>query len=270
MKKLMIFRFSLLILLVLITGVAIFAMRMGYVNLNPHGLCPYSIVCFGIPTWRGFFTSNPFIITSIVGLSILVLTPFLGRLFCGWLCPLGAIQEVLYKLTNGKAKGKGKKVFSDRWHKGLKLLKYFVLLMNLVLAYFLIQGLYMNACPVIALANIGNYLIPGAIILFLFIISSVFIERFFCRYLCPYGALMSLLLKLGNFFKIPRIMLSINKNKCVNCELCSGNCPMQIDVDKDAKVSDTDCILCQRCKEKCPRQCIDCEFCNERVENEKK
>lgn len=270
MKKLMLFRFSLLVLLVLATGGVIFVMRMGYLNINPHGLCPYSAVCFGIPTWREFFTSNPFIIGSSVGLIILALTPFLGRVFCGWLCPLGAIQEVLFRITNGKPKGNAKASVSDKWHKRLKYVKYIVLLMNIAFAFLLIQALYMNLCPVIAFSNIGNYLIISAITLFVFVISSLFIERFACRYLCPYGALMSLLLKLGNFLKIPRFMLTVNKEQCVNCSLCSSNCPMQIYVDKQLKVKDIDCILCQRCKAKCPRQGIGCEFCDERENNENK
>jgi len=127
----------------------------------------------------------------------------------------------------------------------------------------------MNACPVIAFANIGTYLIISAVILFIFVVGSLFVERLGCRYLCPYGALMSLLLKVGNILKIPRLLLSINKEMCVNCELCSGSCPMQIDVDKESKVTDTECILCQRCKEKCPRQGIGCEFCSDRGKNEK-
>ena len=266
----MIFRFSLLVLLVLSTGGAIFMMRMGYLNINPHSLCPYSGVCFGIPTWQGFFTSNPFIIGSSIGLIILILTPLIGRMFCGWLCPLGAIQEVLYRITNPQKKGKAKPVISKKWHNRLTNIKYLVLLMNVVFAYFLIQGLYMNACPVIAFANIGNYLIISTIILFIFGVTSLFVERFFCRYLCPYGALMSLLLKLGNILKIPRLMISINKEKCVCCGLCSRNCPMQIDVYNDSKVKDLECILCQRCKEKCPTKGIGCEFCNEREKNEKK
>ncbi len=269
MKKLMIFRFALLVLITLATGTAILLMRMGVININPHGLCPYSFVCFGIPTLKGFFTSNPFIIGSAIGLLILLLTPLTGRLFCGWLCPLGAIQEVLYRVTNPKKKGKIKAVISDKWHKRLKYLKYFILLMNIVFAYFLIQWIYMNACPVIAFANIGNFFIISAIILFIFVVGSVFIERFACRYLCPYGALMNILLKVSNFLKIPRVMLKINKEMCVNCELCSGNCPMQIAVDEKPKVIDSECILCQRCREKCPRKGIGCDFCNEREKNEK-
>ena len=81
---------------------------------------------------------------------------------------------------------------------------------------------------------------------------------------------MSLLLKVGNFLKIPRLMLRIDKERCVNCDLCSGNCPMQIDVDEKAKVTNTECMLCQRCKVKCPRNCIDCTLCNERENNEQK
>ncbi len=268
MKKLMAFRFSLLILLVIASGVAIFAMRMINLNVNPHGLCPYSFVCFGIPSWKGFFASNPFVIASSVGLAILVLTPFLGRLFCGWLCPLGAIQEVLFRLTNGKPKGKVKPNISETWHKRLSFFKYLVLFMNVILAFFLVQALYMNACPVIALSNIGNYLVIGAITLFIFVVSSLFVERFYCRYFCPLGALMNLIIKLGNFLKIPRIMIKVNKEKCVNCKLCSSNCPMQIDVERDSKVTDSDCILCQRCKTKCPVDTIDCSFCNEREKNE--
>lgn len=265
----MIIRFILLVLLVLSTGATILISRIGVLNANPHALCPYSFICFGIPTLRGFFTSNPFIISSVVGLIILISTLFLGRLFCGWLCPLGAIQEVLHKLTNGKIKGKAKPLISDKCHNRLKYFKYIVLLINIAFAYYLIQALYMNGCPVIALANIGNYLLISGIVIFIILTLSLFIERIWCRYFCPYGALMSLVMKIGNVLKIPRLMLKINKEKCVTCELCSSNCPMQIDVDKNSKVIDSECILCQRCKYKCPLNGIDCEFCKEQTTNEK-
>ncbi|MBI9032755.1 4Fe-4S binding protein [bacterium] len=262
MKKLMIFRFTLLILITLVTGLGIFLTRMNYLKVNPHVLCPYSFICFGIPALQGFFSRNPVIIGSIVGAIILLLTPVLGRWFCGWLCPLGAIQEIFYKLTNGKSKGKVKPLISDNWDKRLKLIKYFVLLGNIFFAYFLIQALYMKACPLVALANLGNYLLVSSIVFFIIMISSLFVERIWCRYFCPYGALMSLLLLLGNLLRIPRIMLKVNKSMCVDCGLCSANCPMQIKVEDKNQVSNSECILCQRCKAKCPRQGIDCEFCN--------
>lgn len=270
MKKVMLIRFSILSLVILASVTALVLERFGVWGINPHGLCPYSFVCFGLPTLRGFFTANPFIIATLLGLIILFLTVFLGRIFCGWLCPLGAIQELLYRISNGAQKGKKKYLLTAKWDKKLKFFKYFILLMNIVLASLLFQAIYMAACPVIALANIGNYILISAIILSAFLIASVFVERFACRYLCPYGALMSIILKISNKIKLPRLMLKINKDMCVNCELCSSNCPMQIDVDEKVKVTDSDCIMCFRCKAKCPLKGIDCEFCNERDGYEKK
>lgn len=268
MKKIMIIRFSVLVMLTLLVATAIVLERLGVYNLNPHGLCPYSLVCFGIPTWRGLFSANPFIIASVLGALILLVTPFLGRIFCGWLCPLGAIQEVLYRITNKRRKGKIKPAVSAKVDKVLKNLKYVILLVNIIFAVLLIQALYMNACPLIAFANIGNYLKISAIVLFIFLLSSIFVERFGCKYLCPYGAAMSLILKVANYLKLPRLMLRINKAMCVNCELCSSNCPMQIPVEDKASVIDSDCILCLRCKQKCPRNGIDCAYCNENKEKE--
>ncbi len=264
MKKVMLIRILILAFIALASFTAIALERFGVININPHSLCPYSLICFGIPSLRGFFSANPFYIATLIGLIILGLSPFLGRIFCGWICPIGAIQEVLYRLGNGQLKGRKKYLIRAKWDKILKKLKYLVLVMNIILATLLIQALYMAACPVIALANIATYLIISAIILFVFLLASLFIERFACRYLCPFGAMMSLMLKLGNKLKIPRLMLKINKEMCVNCELCSSNCPMQIDVDEKSKVADSECIMCFRCKAKCPRKGIDCEFCNDK------
>lgn len=264
----MIVRFSILSFIVLITFIAIVLEGLGIISLNPHGLCPYSLVCFGLPSLRNLFTANPFVISTIIGLSLLILTPFIGRLFCGWLCPMGAIQELLYRLSNGKLKGRKKYLISTKWDRILKSLKYGILALNIVLATLLIQALYMNACPVMAIANIGSYLKISAIVLLLFLTASLFIERFACRYLCPFGAMMSILLKISNKLKIPRLMIKVNKEMCVNCDLCSSNCPMQIRVDEKSKVTDSDCIMCFRCKAKCPRKGIDCQYCNEEDKHE--
>lgn len=260
MKRVSSVRLIVQVLLIGLSGVLIYLMNSGSSHISPHGVCPYSFVCFGVPTLASRLASNPFIFASLAGAVILLSTLVLGRAFCGWVCPVGAIQEFIYK-ANGKQRNNKRPLISKKRHDRLKYLKYLVLIMNLVLAYHLIQFLYMNLCPVIALSNIGKPVIISSATLALFILSSLFVERFFCKYLCPLAAVMNITQFLGKFLRIPRRKVTIDKSKCLNCSLCSKNCPMQIAVEAKSEVDDVECIMCQRCHQACPVQIVNSEYC---------
>jgi polyferredoxin len=86
------------------------------------------------------------------------------------------------------------------------------------------------------------------IIFILFIILIFIIERGWCRYFCPIGAI------LAPFNKISLIHVSVNKDECIHCNICSSVCPMGIDVPNMYR--DPECILCGKCVEKCPKNVI--------------
>ncbi len=220
-------------------------------GLNLHRLCPYSVVCFGVSSFIGKLSISPFMIAFIASSIILLLTLFLGRFFCGWLCPLGTIQEFLFKI--GKKKKLSNQNKYDSFHRIMSKVKYLILLAHIVLAYNMVNYIFINKCPIIAVANFK--LLGGiAVNVILILLASLFIERFFCRYICPYAALMNIMQFIGKVLRIPRLKITVNKEACVDCKICNKSCPMQIDISKKAVINDPNCIICGRCKTACPKE----------------
>jgi NAD-dependent dihydropyrimidine dehydrogenase PreA subunit len=88
----------------------------------------------------------------------------------------------------------------------------------------------------------------GVILLLVTVIGSVLYDRFFCKYLCPMGALYGIIGKFSPF-KVSR-----NENTCINCGMCSKVCPVNIDVAKSKDVTSAECLNCQICVLKCPKE----------------
>ena len=178
----------------------------------------------------------------------------LGRIICGFLCPFGFIQDLLYKI-------KTKKIKKNKITKKLTYLKYiilviFVIIMPLVFfvpgfcKYICPQGILIGGYPLVFLnEEIKNMVGPlfnlKTIILILVIIISIFIYRVFCRFLCPLGAIYSL------FNKHSLFGMSVNNRKCIECNKCVNICKMDIE-----KVGDRECIACTECINICPEKVI--------------
>ena len=168
----------------------------------------------------------------------LVATVAFGRFFCGYVCPFGAISELLH-LRKFRIK------IPEKWDKPFRFIKYAVL--GFLVIRVLVSGeAVTDLTPFKALFTFGgewiNWLLTG-----LFIVLSVFFYRPFCKYLCPYGAIMAVLTRFS--------LLRIKAGKtCVDCRLCSGNCSMGAMGD-DIKTSG-ECILCGECCTNCPRESL--------------
>lgn len=197
-------------------------------------------------------TTTPAYIFGIIILFGLLL----GRTICGWLCPVGLGQELLYKIKTPKVKkNKVTRVFS--------YLKYVILLVLVVIVplTFAIPGFCEYICPAGTfegglglLANpenegwlsmLGPLFTWKFMVLVAVILGSIFFFRFFCRFLCPLGAIY------GFFSKIALLGVKIDQNKCTDCGLCVGVCKMDI-----KKVGDHECIHCGACVSVCPAKAI--------------
>lgn len=180
-----------------------------------------------------------------------VLSVLIGRFFCGWLCAFGTFNDYVY-LISGKIFKKKFKIARSVDEK-FKYLKYVVLICIIIFIWTFNLSPKYNINPWDAFAQlpqIGTVApqIPIAFILLALItIGAMFIERFFCRYLCPLGAILSIFSK----FKI----MSISKpsEKCGNCQLCTRNCPMGINLSKIETVDSGECISCFKCVDVCHR-----------------
>ena len=212
----------------------------------------------------GIITSiagGSFVLSENIGRIILILGVFLitlvwGRFFCGFICSFGAMQDLLNsigKLIPFKIKVPEK---ADKW---LKLLKYALLAFvavgvwgfsvtgDTVWSPWTVFGVYSSFS---GWSSLKYFLTLGGVFLLLIIIGSLFIERFFCRYLCPLGALFSLVSR----FRI--YSLKRKPDKCGNCKLCTSKCSMGIPLYKYEKVRSGECINCMKCTSVCPNENI--------------
>lgn len=223
-----------------------------------HALCPYGgLESLYTLLGSGTFIQKVFSGTMVLFVLTIVLAILFRRSFCGLLCPFGALQEFLALL--------GKKIFKKQFKIPSKLdyylryTKYVVLIITIFYAWKT-AGLWMSPYdPWAAYAHlsegltslIGENLI-GFILLLVTIIGSIIYDRFFCKYLCPMGAIYGLISKISPH-KIVR-----NEDKCIGCNLCTKNCPMNIDVANSKNITSMECIDCQICVLSCPQEgCIE-------------
>ncbi|MCJ7687911.1 MAG: 4Fe-4S binding protein, partial [Clostridiaceae bacterium] len=193
----------------------------------------------------------------------LLITILLGRFFCGWMCAFGTFNDFIYMIS--------KNVFKVKFKMNAKvdsILKYFKYVILLFIVYFMWtvgSKLFDNSSPWDAFAQIPQFsqAVPdyalGFLILVFIIIGAIFIERFFCRYLCPLGAVFAITSKM-RLFKIDK-----PSAKCGECRICTKNCPMGIKLYKNEKVNNGECINCLRCTEVCPRKNAQASFGNTKI-----
>lgn len=195
----------------------------------------------------------------IVGFLIMV-GAICGRFVCGWLCPFGLLQDLLYKIPFVK---KMKKLPGDKWLKHLRyvILALFVVILPLFVLdiigqgspwfceYICPSGTFMAGIPLVLL-NPG---IRGAIgwlfnwkllLLIVFVVLSVIVYRPFCRYVCPLGAIY------GPFNKFALYRYSVDKTKCTDCGACQRAC--KLDIPVLINPNSTECIRCGDCRRACP------------------
>lgn len=196
-------------------------------------------------------------------ISILPITIIFGRFFCGWICAFGSYNDFIYLIS--------KKVFktnfkvSDKIDKMLKYTKYVLLIFIAVFIWTQGNDLFNNSSPWDAFAQMPDllqvfqYYAIGLVLLVLISIGAFFIERFFCRYLCPLGAIFTILSKLR--------IIKIQKptDKCGKCRICTNNCSMGIDLYKMDKVDNGECIYCFKCLDVCPRKNTQVTIAEEKV-----
>jgi len=225
----------------------------GGVSPSIHALCPYgALETFYSLVFGGTFLQKIFSGTMILLGITLVLAIIFRRSFCGLICPFGTLQEFFGIV--------GRKIFHKRFimpskiDKPLRYLKYVILVVTIYFAWKT-AGLWMDPYdPWAAYGHISagyeslitEYLI-GLITLVIILVGSMLYDRFFCKYLCPMGAVYGIVSKISPS-KIVR-----NKDKCINCNLCSKSCPMNIDVATADSVTSTECISCQACVLSCPK-----------------
>ena len=185
-------------------------------------------------------------------------TILLGRFFCGFFCSFGAMQDLMWSIS-GKTFGHRIKV-SENADRVLKYFKYVFLIFIIVFVWLLgvvtidsgwdpwaVFGMYFTVTKFTSITDFSGLISIGGALLLVIIIGSLFFERFFCRYICPMGAIYAIVSKVRPF-KIKK-----NREGCGACRICTNNCTMGIPLYQTDKVSSGECIDCFKFADACPR-----------------
>jgi ferredoxin len=213
-------------------------------------LCPFG----GLETLYSLLTGEGFIKRTAVS-SVILLVGMLAmavvyrRSFCGTICPLGTLQGIF-----GAA---GRKLFKRRFtvprfiDRPARYLKYVVLVVFAVWTWQAAELVLRPYDPWAAFAHLtSDELIAtnavGLGVLVVSLLGSLVYDRFFCKYLCPAGALLALISKFS--------ILNIRReaHACTSCGLCDKACMMNVEVATCDTVTSAECISCNECVNACP------------------
>ncbi len=185
-------------------------------------------------------------------IAFILMSWLLRKSFCGWLCPVGTVSEWLWRM--------GKNTFKRNWilprwlDLTLRPLKY------LLMSFFLYAVATMPADAIqaflagpygmvadVKMLNFFRYMSTAvAVVLGVFSIASIFVQNFWCRYLCPYGAF------LGLFSLASPVVIRRKPETCIECEKCARQCPSLLPVDTLLTVKSVECTACLICVAACP------------------
>ena len=240
-------------ILIFITYIAIAHQLQGVMGAPPiHAFCPFG----GLASLFNFVSQGTYIhkifpATMVLFGSTVVMAILLGRGFCGWICPLGLLQEFFTYI--GRKLNIKQNRMPARLDGVLKYLKYVGLIVIIYFSWKTGSLVFNNYDPWAAYAHIpegfgelyDEFLI-GTIFLVVGVVGSLWVPQNWCRYFCPMGAFLGILSKIS-LTKIVR-----NRDICTNCKLCSKVCPVALDVSEKEVVSKSECYQCGDCLAICP------------------
>lgn len=222
--------------------------------------CPGAVGACPLGSLQGSFSADRSTLYYVGGI-LLLYSIFFGRMICGWFCPFGLIQDLVYKIKTPKLK-------KNKVTRVLSYLKYVILVFFVFIVPIMYAfrdtplpafckyicpagtleggiGLLSNKVNESYFSMLGPLFTWKFLLLVSIIVACIFIFRMFCRFVCPLGALY------GLFNRISVFGVKVENHKCINCGLCVNHCKADI-----RKVGDQECIQCGECISHCPTNAI--------------
>lgn len=193
--------------------------------------------------WRWeLFLTDPFI---FIFWWFIIITVFVwGRgLFCGWLCPYGALTEVVHNVAGKLGLRRWQFYLPRHWHERLKWLKYYIFAGLLALSFYSLplaeQAAEIEPFKTTFFIGVWDRTWPFALYWWILFIAAFFMERPFCKYLCPLGAALAI----PTTFRLFGLR---RKRECETCKACAHGCT-QLAIDSRGRINQRECLLCMDC-----------------------
>jgi len=210
-----------------------------------RGACPCPISGLQNVVLAGLGVEVP-LVSLIWFLALLPVTYFFGRVYCGWICHLGALQEFIYLPSKIKI------LQTEKAQKRLRAVRIFFLAVLILQLIITRTNIFKHYDPFKAAFNLMSSNLLSWILLGLLLVSSVFIYRPFCKTVCPVGLI------LGWVNKLPGASVLGNNGECSGCKTCEMQCKIRAITrdDKFSQLDNQECIACGECVANCHKNAI--------------
>jgi polyferredoxin len=231
--------------IILVVSLLLFPVTMNY-------LSPYVVIDGAV---QGILAASPilFVIQLLTAL-------FLGRAFCGWICPAGKLQDLCVDFNNQPVNGKKTDWIKWAiWAPWLGTILFFLVKAGAALQ---VNPLHLTETGV-SVDSPLKFLNFYSVALIFLLIAGLAGRRAACHSVCWMAPFMILGEKLGDYLHIPRLRLGADPEKCTNCLTCTTHCPMSLAVNDMVKASHmehSECILCGNCVDGCSKKAIQYRF----------
>lgn len=233
--------------------------NLGFVQVLKLGVpCPF-FYCYGCPaaafacpigTFQHYAILEQFPFYALGAIGVFGLA--LGRFWCGWGCPFGTVQDLVSLV---RRRDDAIRVRRVPW------LKFLVLALVIFIAWIAVDTLFCKVCPAGSLfaaipqrfvsseLSFGTFFYVHLATLAIVLVAFLLIGRFWCRYLCPLGAIF------GAFNRVSILKMKVDFSKCERCGDCLKVCPTAIEKLEEIE-NCTDCIRCGKCIESCDNHAV--------------
>lgn len=198
--------------------------------------------------------SGSFIVFSLMFISSL----FLGRAYCGWICPANGVQEQIMEIKDKKVK-KGNII---KWIIWIPWISFIIVIAIKNGGYKEIDPFYRTVYG-FSMSNIIALFTYLGVLVLIVIPAFLIGRKSFCHHICWMAPFMIFGRKLRNFLKLPALQLISISDHCVHCHTCTNECPMSLPVEdmvQENKMENSECILCGTCVDTCKSKAIDFDF----------